>query len=247
MQKHPKISTCNRLIPRLIMPHQLFFMPTSRLTYIQDLPVQRYPSTHCSSTCHLTTLPLSSHPRLMPSNQPPLTPASTQTAASNQGSDPSPWRYKAMLHLVSHDTHTCTTCSAWQTHYMKSAMDDEPTLVKAENQHRDVIRSDLIAENLGLRQQLESLQCQHDKLKHKNNLQLDTTMSLCHELDVVCVDLEDTCRRLRSADNEIIRMCNVTDNIEHKADKAIDKCIGLSKNLFLSFSFHQPIVHVVSH
>ena len=77
-------------------------------------------------------------------------------------------------------------------------MDDEPTLVEAENQRRDVVCSDLIAENLGLRQQLESLQCQHDELKRKNDSQLDTTTSLRCELDVVRMDLEDTRRRLRS-------------------------------------------------
>jgi len=44
-------------------------------------------------------------------------------------------------------------------------MDDEPTLVEAENQRRDVIRSDLIAENLSVHQQLESLQRQHDDLR----------------------------------------------------------------------------------
>ena len=159
----------------------------------------------------------------MPSNQPPPTPASTQTAASNQGGDPGPWRYKAMFCLVSHDTHACTTCSAWQTHYTKSAMDDEPTLVEAENQRRDVVCSDLVAENLGLRQQLESLQRQHDELKHKNDSQLDTTTSLRHELDVVHVDLEDTCRRLCSADDKIICTRDVADDIERKADKAIDE------------------------
>ena len=101
----------------------------------------------------------------MPSNQ--LSP----TPTSNQGSEPSPWRYKAMLQLVSHNTHTCTMCSAWQTHYTKSAMDDEPTLVEAENQRRDVIRSNLIAENLSMHQQLQSLQRQHNNLQQKNDLQ----------------------------------------------------------------------------
>ena len=128
-----------------------------------------------------------------------------------------------MLHLVSHDTHACTTCSAWQTHYTKSAMDDEPTLVEAENQHRNVVRSDLVAENLSLRQQLESLQCQHNELKCKNDSQLDTTTSLHRKLDVVHVDLEDTRRRLCSADDEIIHARDVTDDIERKADKAIDE------------------------
>jgi len=104
---------------------------------------------------------------------------------------------------------------------MKSAMDDEPTLVEAENQRRDVIRSDLIAENLSMHQQLESLQRQHDDLRRKNDLQQDTTTSLRRELDTVRVDLEDTRRRLRSADDEIIRACDVADDIECKADKAI--------------------------
>jgi len=153
----------------------------------------------------------------MPSNQPSLTPT------SNQGSNPGPWRYKAMLRLVSHDTHACTTCLAWQTHYTKSAMDDEPTLVEAENQHRDVIRSNLIAENLSVHQQLESLQRQHDDLRRKNDSQQDTTTSLRRELNAVRVDLEDTCRRLRSADDEIIRARDVADDIERKADKAIGK------------------------
>ena len=128
-----------------------------------------------------------------------------------------------MLRLVSHDTHACTTCSAWQTHYTKSAMDDKPTLVEAENQHCNVIRSDLIAANLGLCQQLELLQRQHDELKRKNDSQLNTTTSLCRELDVVRMDLEDTCRGLCSANDGIIHARDVTDNIEHKADKAIDK------------------------
>ena len=65
-------------------------MPTSRLTYNQDLPVQRYfntplinlPPHNIASQLASTT---------MPSNQPPPTPASTQTAASNQGGDPGPW------------------------------------------------------------------------------------------------------------------------------------------------------------
>jgi len=95
----------------------------------------------------------------MPSNQPSLTPA------SNQGGNPGPWQYKAMLCLVSHDTHACTTCSAWQTYYTKSAMADEPTLIEAENLCRDVIHSDLIVENLSMHQQLESLQRQHDDLQ----------------------------------------------------------------------------------
>jgi len=100
-------------------------------------------------------------------------------------------------------------------------MDDEPTLIEAENQHRDVIRSDLIAENLSMHQQLKSLQRQHDDLRRKNNSQQDTTTSLHCELDAVHVDLEDTHRHLRSADNKIIRACDVADNIECKADKAI--------------------------
>ena len=104
---------------------------------------------------------------------------------------------------------------------MKSAMDNEPTLVKAENQHRDVICSDLIVENLSMHQQLESLQRQHDDLRQKNDSQQDTTTSLRRELDTVRMDLEDTRCRLRSADNEIICMRDVTDDIEHKVDKAI--------------------------
>jgi len=101
----------------------------------------------------------------MPSNQPSPTPA------SNQGGEPGPWQYKAMLRLVSHNTHACTMCSVWQTHYTKSAMDDEPTLVKAENQCRDVIHSNLIVENLSVHQQLQSLQRQHNNLWQKNNSQ----------------------------------------------------------------------------
>jgi len=50
-------------------------------------------------------------------------------------------------------------------------MDDEPTLVEAENQRRDVIRSNLIAENLSMHQQLQSLQRQHNNLQQKNDLQ----------------------------------------------------------------------------
>jgi len=100
-------------------------------------------------------------------------------------------------------------------------MDNEPTLVKAENQHRDVICSDLIVENLSMHQQLESLQRQHDDLRQKNDSQQDTTTSLRRELDTVRMDLEDTRCRLRSADNEIICMRDVTDDIEHKVDKAI--------------------------
>jgi len=102
-------------------------------------------------------------------------------------------------------------------------MDNKPTLIEAENQRHNVICSDLIAENLSVHQQLQSLQWQHNDLRQKNNLQQDTTMSLCRELDAVCVDLEDTHRRLHLADNKIVRTHNVTDDIERKADKAISK------------------------
>jgi len=102
-------------------------------------------------------------------------------------------------------------------------MDDKPTLVEAENQRRDVIRSDLIAENLSVHQQLESLQRQHNDLRRKNNSQQDTTTSLRRELDAVRVDLEDTRCRLRSADDKIIRARDVADDIERKADKAISE------------------------
>jgi len=112
-------------------------------------------------------------------------------------------------------------------------MDDEPTLVEAENQHRDVIRSDLIAENLSVHQQLESLQRQHDDLRQKNDSQQDTTTSLCRKLDAVHVDLEDTRRRLRSADDEIIRARDVADDIERKADKAIGELKDKNETLHL--------------
>jgi len=112
-------------------------------------------------------------------------------------------------------------------------MDDEPTLVKAENQRRDVIRSDLIAENLSVHQQLELLQRQHDDLRRKNDSQQDTTTSLRRELDAVCMDLEDTRRRLHSADDEIIRARNVADDIERKADKAIGKLKDKNETLRL--------------
>jgi len=107
-------------------------------------------------------------------------------------------------------------------------MDNKPTLVKAENQCRDVIRSNLIAENLSMHQQLQLLQWQHDDLWQKNDLQQDTTTSLHYELNTVHMDLEDTCHRLRSADDKIIYACNVTDNIERKADKAIGELPQLS-------------------
>jgi len=100
-------------------------------------------------------------------------------------------------------------------------MDNKPTLVEAENQRRDVICSDLITENLSMHQQLQLLQWQHNDLRRKNNLQQDTTTSLHRELDTVRVDLEDTHRRLHSADDKIIRTRDVADDIEHKADKAI--------------------------
>ena len=138
-----------------------------------------------------------------------------------------------MLQLVSHDTHAYTMCSAWQTHYTKSAMDNEPTLIEAENQRRNVIRSDLIAENLSMHQQLQSLQRQHDDLWRKNDLQQDTTMSLHHKLDTVHVDLEDTCCHLRSADDKIICTHNVADNIECKADKAISELKDTNETLCL--------------
>jgi len=171
----------------------------------------------------------------MPSNQPSPTPT------SNQGGNPGPWRYKAMLCLVSHDTHACTTCLAWQTHYTKSAIDDEPTLVEAENQHRNVICSDLIAENLSMHQQLESLQRQHDDLRWKNDLQQDTTMSLHRELDAVRMDLEDTHCCLRSADDKIIRACDVADDIERKADKAIGELKDKNETLRLQLEWgHTP-------
>ena len=46
---------------------------------------------------------------------------------------------------------------------------------------------------------------------------------MCRELDAVRVDLEDTCRRLCLADDEIIRARDIADDIERKADKAIGK------------------------
>jgi len=112
-------------------------------------------------------------------------------------------------------------------------MDDKPTLVEAENQRCNIIHSDLIAENLSMHQQLESLQWQQDDLWHKNNLQQDTTTSLHCKLDAVRVDLEDTCHCLCSADNKIIRVRNVTDDIECKADKAISKLKDKNKMLCL--------------
>jgi len=48
-------------------------------------------------------------------------------------------------------------------------------------------------------------------------------MSLCCKLNTVCVDLEDTCRCLHSADDKIVCACDIADDIEHKADKAISK------------------------
>jgi len=124
---------------------------------------------------------------------------------------------------------------------MKSTMDDEPTLVEAENQHRNVICSDLIAENLSVHQQLQSLQWQHDNLWRKNDLQQDTTTSLHRELDAVRVDLENTCRCLRSADDEIVHTCDVADNIEHKADKAIGKLKDKNDTLCLQVKWgHTP-------
>ena len=127
---------------------------------------------------------------------------------------------------------------------MKSTMDNEPTLVEAENQCRDVIHSDLIAENLSLCQQLESLQSQHDKLKHRNDLQLDTTTSLCHKLNIVHMDLEDTHCHLCLADDKIIHACDVTHDIEHKVDKAINKLKEKNNMLHLQLEQgHTPCQH----
>ena len=112
-------------------------------------------------------------------------------------------------------------------------MDNEPTLVEAENQHRNVICSNLIAENFSMYQQLKSLQRQHNDLWRKNDSQQDTTMSLRCKLNSVHVDLEDTCRCLCSADNKIICARDVADDIECKADKAISELKDKNKTLHL--------------
>jgi len=90
---------------------------------------------------------------------------------------------------------------------MKSAMDDEPTLLAAEAQRGAVIRSDLAVENLTLRQQTTSLQQRNGALQQNNDSLQDTVASLLRELDAVRADLartredlDDTRRRLPSAD-----------------------------------------------
>ena len=73
-------------------------------------------------------------------------------------------------------------------------------------------------------------------------------MSLCHELDIVHVDLEDTYRRLCSADDEIIRMCDIADDIEHKADKAIDELKEENDMLRLQLEWgHTPCQRKLPH
>jgi len=58
------------------------------------------------------------------------------------------------------------------------------------------------------------------------------------------MDLEDTRRRLRSADDEIICTCDITDDIEHKADKAISKLKDKNKTLHLQLERgHTPRRH----
>ena len=141
------------------------------------------------------------------SNASQLSAQGNSTPAPNSGGHPGPWRYNAMLRLVSHDTHACSTCLAWKTHYTKSAMDDEPTLVAAEAQRGAVIRGDLAAENLTLQQQTTSLQQRNGALQRNNDSLQDTIASLCRELDAVRADLartredlDGTRCRLRSAD-----------------------------------------------
>jgi len=66
-------------------------------------------------------------------------------------------------------------------------------------------------------------------------------MSLRHELNAVHMDLEDTCRRLHSADDRIICACNITDDIERKADKAIGKLKDMNETLCLQLEWgHTP-------
>ena len=55
------------------------------------------------------------------------------------------------------------------------------------------------------------------------------------------MDLEDTHRCLRSADNEIIHTHDITDNIEHKVDKAISKLKEENEKLCLQLKWgHTP-------
>ena len=150
------------------------------------------------------------------------------TPAPNPGGNPGPWRYSAMLRVVSHDSHACSTCSAWKTHYTKSAMDDEPTLFAAEAQRAEVLRTALTAENLSLQQSNASLQRNNGVLQQNNDSLKDATASLNRELDAIRSDLartredlDDTRRRLRSADDEIIRSRDSKDDLERDADRVI--------------------------
>lgn len=126
-----------------------------------------------------------------------------------------PWRYNTMLRIVSHKTHACNTCTAWVLHYASSALDGERSLTDAETQRESVIRGGLVAENA--------------KLQQNNDLLQQTIASLHRSLDAMCADfarvsedLDNTRRRLTSADDEIIRMRNENEDLERGADKTIN-------------------------
>jgi len=176
-------------------PFSLLYLvsnPFKNTLFAHILPTQHVPQHNTLSTSR----PI---PGMSSSNASQLSAQGNSTPAPNPGGRP--WRYNTMLRLVSHDTPACSTCSAWKTHYTKSAMDDEPTLLAAEAQRAAVIRSDLAVENLTLRQQTTSLQQRNDALQQNNDSLQDTVASLLRELDAVRADLDDTRRRLRSADS----------------------------------------------
>ena len=136
---------------------------------------------------------------------------STPTLASNANTtNPGPWQYNAMIRIVTHETHTCKTCAVWARHYTLSALDNELSLTTAERQRETVICSNLAIENTTLQRNHDALQQAHATLQLNSGSIQRNNVTLLRELDVVRVELANTCddlagtrRQLNSAEDEI--------------------------------------------
>jgi len=118
---------------------------------------------------------------------------SASTLASNVNTiNPGPWQYNAMIHIISHETHTCKTCAVWARHYMLSALDKEPSLAAAEGQRETTILSHIVADHTRLQHEHDMLQQAHTNMQLNNTSLQQTNASLLREIDAVRIELANT-------------------------------------------------------
>ena len=135
-------------------------------------------------------------------------------------SEHGPWSFNARAGLITHEIHACTTCSAWNSHYMLAVMNRSTSLDRAEHKRDTFIHGPLTLEIAAMRDTNEAFrqQCQAgfstnvllnkelDDMRGRLSEANETIQKRNRELDNVDRDLRDERKTVDELNDEIKRL-----------------------------------------